>query len=71
MTCKLDISTKVYLSLQDVIDDIQDKQLKDELQYQYDKEKQNMKNKIDKLYNELEEKDEEINELYYRNIYDD
>ena len=33
------IQNKVYLSLQDVINDIKDKKLQDELQYQYDREK--------------------------------
>lgn len=62
---------KIYLSVQDVIDDIKDINLKNELQYQYDKEKQNHKEEIDKLYDELDEKDEEINDLYGRlNDYD-
>ena len=64
--------SRVYLSVQDVIDDIKDIYLKDELQYQYDKEKQNHKEEINRLYNELEEKDEEIDDLYGRlNDYDD
>lgn len=62
---------KIYLSVQDVIDDIKDIYLKDELQYQYDKEKQKYEEQIDKLYNELEEKDEEIDDLYGRLGYDD
>ena len=62
---------KIYLSVQDVIDDIKDIYLKDELQYQYDKEKQKYEEQIYKLYNELEEKDEEIDDLYGRLGYDD
>ena len=62
---------KVYLSVQYVIDDIKDINLKDELQYQYDKEKQNHKEEINRLYNELDEKEEEIDDLYGRlNDYD-
>lgn len=62
---------KIYLSLQDVIDDIKDINLKDELQYQYNKEKAKYKEQIDKLYDELDEKDDEINDLYSRlNDYD-
>lgn len=71
MTCKLDMFTKVYLSLQDVIDDIQDKQLKDELQYQYDKEKQNHKEEINRLYDEICDLQEEIDDLYCRLNYDE
>ena len=63
--------SKVYLSVQDVIDDIKDIYLKNELQYQYDKEKQNHKEEINRLYDELEEKDEEIANLYSRFGYDD
>ena len=62
---------KVYLSVQDIIDDIKDIYLKNELQYQYDKEKQNHKDEINRLYNELDEKEEEIDDLYGRlNDYD-
>ena len=71
MTCKLDMSTKVYLSVQDVIDDIQDKQLKDELQYQYDKEKQNHKEEINRLYDEIDKLQDEIDDLYWLNGRDD
>jgi len=71
MTCKLDMSTKVYLSVQDVIDDIQDKQLKDELQYQYDKEKEKYKEEINRLYDEIDKLQDEIDDLYWLNGRDD
>ena len=62
---------KIYLSVQDVIDDIKDKYLKDELQYQYDKEKQNHKEEIDRLYDEIYELQDEINDLHWLNGWDD
>ena len=65
------IQNKVYLSVQDVIDNIKDIYLKNELQYQYDKEKAKYEEEINKLYDELDEKDEEIDDLYARYVYDD
>lgn len=65
------IQNKVYLSVQDVIDDIKDRYLKDELQYQYDKEKAKYEEEINRLYDEIEQKDEEIDDLYGRLGYDD
>lgn len=62
---------KVYLSVQDVIDDIKDIYLKDELQYQYDKEKQNHKEEINRLEDEIDNLNEEIDDLYGRLGYDD
>ena len=64
--------SKVYLSVQDVIDDIKDIYLKDELQYQYDKEKAKYEEEINRLYDDLDKKDEEIDDLYGRlNDYED
>lgn len=65
------IQNKVFLCVQDVINDIKDRYLKDELQYQYDKEKAKYEEEINRLYDELEEKDEEIDDLYGRLGYDD
>ena len=63
--------SKVYLSVQDVIDDIKDIYLKDELQYQYDKEKAKYEEEINRLYDEIDKLQDEIDDLYWLNGRDD
>lgn len=71
MTCKLDMFTKVYLSLQDVIDDIQDKQLKEELQYQYDREKRIHQEEIDKMGEKIYDLEDELEHKCYECPYNE
>ena len=57
--------SKVYLSLQDVIDDIQDKKLKEELQYQYDREKRIHSEEIDEMDEKIYDLEDELEHQCY------
>lgn len=58
------IQNKVYLSLLDVIESIQDSALKEELMYHYEREKRIHEEEIDKLQDEICILNDRLDEAY-------